>query len=65
MRWFVSRVSTRTIGPDKLNQLRHVRVLRDHAGIVAPMERHRRLLARRKDRLGSLIAGAVMPTPVD
>jgi DNA-binding transcriptional MocR family regulator len=44
MRWFVSRHSTRTIGPDKLNQLRHVRVLRDHAGIVAHMERHRRLL---------------------
>jgi len=44
MRWFVSRHSTRTIGPDKLNQLRHVRVLRDHGGIVAHMERHRRLL---------------------
>jgi len=44
MRWFVSRQSTRTIGPDKLNQLRHVRVLRDHAGIVAHMEKQRRLL---------------------
>jgi DNA-binding transcriptional MocR family regulator len=45
MRWFVSRHATRTIGPDKLNQLRHVRVLRDHAGIVAHMEKQRRLLA--------------------
>ena len=45
MRWFVSRLSTRTIGPDKLNQMRHVRVLRDHAGIAAHMEQHRRLLA--------------------
>jgi DNA-binding transcriptional MocR family regulator len=45
MRWFVSRVSTRTIGPDKLNQLRHVRLLRDHAGIAAHMDKHRRLLA--------------------
>jgi len=44
MRWFVSRQSTRTIGPDKLNQLRHVRVLRDEAGIAAHMEQHRRLL---------------------
>jgi DNA-binding transcriptional MocR family regulator len=44
MRWFVSRQSTRTIGPDKLNQMRHVRVLRDAAGIAAHMLRHRRLL---------------------
>jgi DNA-binding transcriptional MocR family regulator len=44
MRWFASRQSTRTIGPDKLNQMRHVRVLRDHAGILAHMEKQRRLL---------------------
>jgi DNA-binding transcriptional MocR family regulator len=44
MRWFVSRHSTRTIGPDKLNQLRHVRVLHDDAGIAAHMDQHRRLL---------------------
>jgi DNA-binding transcriptional MocR family regulator len=47
MRWFVSRQSTRTIGPDKLNQMRHVRVLRDHAGILAHMEKQRRLLEPR------------------
>ncbi|HJZ21632.1 MAG TPA: aminotransferase class I/II-fold pyridoxal phosphate-dependent enzyme [Bradyrhizobium sp.] len=45
MRWFVSRHSTRTIGPDKLNQMRHLLVLRDDAGIAAHMERHRHLLA--------------------
>ena len=28
--WFVARSSRRTVGPDKLNQLRHVRFLRDH-----------------------------------
>jgi DNA-binding transcriptional MocR family regulator len=44
MRWFVSRQSTRTIGPDKLNQMRHVRFLRDDAGIAAHMDRQRRLL---------------------
>jgi DNA-binding transcriptional MocR family regulator len=44
MRWFVSRLTQRTIGPDKLNQLRHVRVFGDSAGIAAHMERHRRLL---------------------
>jgi DNA-binding transcriptional MocR family regulator len=45
MRWFVSRLSTRTIGPDKLNQLRHARVLRDDAGITAHMDKQRALLA--------------------
>ncbi len=44
MRWFISRQSTRTIGPDKLNQLRHVRLLRNTAGIAAHMEQQRRLL---------------------
>jgi DNA-binding transcriptional MocR family regulator len=44
MRWFVSRLTTQTIGPDKLNQMRHALVLGDAAGIAAHMERQRRLL---------------------
>lgn len=43
--WFVARSSKRSIGPDKLNQLRHVRFLRDHDGIERLMEAHRQLLA--------------------
>ena len=42
--WFVARSSRRTIGPDKLNQLRHVRFLRDHSGIEQLMAQHRKLL---------------------
>jgi DNA-binding transcriptional MocR family regulator len=45
VRWFVSRMGKRTIGPDKLNQLRHVRLLRDMAGVETLMEGHRRILA--------------------
>ena len=43
--WFLKAAQVRTIGPDKLNQLRHVRFLRDAAGIAAHMAKHRDLLA--------------------
>ena len=43
--WYLGHAGKRSIGPDKLNQLRHVRFLRDEAGIAAHMERHRALIA--------------------
>jgi DNA-binding transcriptional MocR family regulator len=43
--WLLSRFRLRTIGPDKLNQLRHVRFLRNEAGILQLMSRHRALIA--------------------
>jgi DNA-binding transcriptional MocR family regulator len=45
VRWYLARVSKRTVGPDKLNQLRHIRFLRDQAGVISHMDGHRRLLA--------------------
>jgi DNA-binding transcriptional MocR family regulator len=39
------RISARTIGPDKLNQLRHVRFLRDRAGLERLMVRHRAVVS--------------------
>ncbi|SIO56563.1 aminotransferase class I/II-fold pyridoxal phosphate-dependent enzyme [Paraburkholderia phenazinium] len=56
------RVSVRTIGPDKLNQLRHVRFLRDRAGLERLMERHRAVVSPKfaavaavfKEQLGDL-----------
>ncbi|WP_430913339.1 aminotransferase class I/II-fold pyridoxal phosphate-dependent enzyme [Methylobacterium sp. sgz302541] len=44
VRWYLAQAGRRSIGPDKLNQLRHVRFLRDAAGIAAHMERHRALI---------------------
>jgi DNA-binding transcriptional MocR family regulator len=35
----------RTIGGDKINQLRHLRGLRDTAGLLALMDRHRAIVA--------------------
>ena len=43
--WYLRAIQVRTIGPDKLNQLRHVRFLRDAAGIAAHMAKHRALIA--------------------
>jgi DNA-binding transcriptional MocR family regulator len=43
--WWQQRVSVRTIGPDKLNQLRHVHLLRERAGLERLMDRHRALLS--------------------
>jgi DNA-binding transcriptional MocR family regulator len=45
VRWYLARASKRTIGPDKLNQIRHVRFLRDEAGLRRHMDAHRALLA--------------------
>jgi DNA-binding transcriptional MocR family regulator len=38
------RLSAQTIGPDKLNQLRHVRFFKDAAGVMSHMEKHAEIL---------------------
>lgn len=45
LRWFLAQAGKRSIGPDKLNQLRHVLFLKDFGGIERLMAEHRRLLA--------------------
>jgi len=45
VRWFLERSSRRMIGPDKINQLRHIRFLKNEAGILELMERHRCVIA--------------------
>lgn len=40
-----ARYSFQTIGPDKLNQLRHLYFLKDLAGVKAQMAKHRALIA--------------------
>jgi DNA-binding transcriptional MocR family regulator len=45
VKWLLARMTPRTIGPDKLNQLRHVMFLKDEAGILELMDRHRALIA--------------------
>ncbi len=45
VKWFLACDMPRTIGPDKINQLRHVRFLKSEAGILELMDRHRALIA--------------------
>jgi len=45
VQWLLTRLTPRTIGPDKINQLRHVRFLKNQESITALMEKHRQLLA--------------------
>lgn len=45
VQWLLERMTPRTIGPDKVNQLRHVRFLKTEEGIADLMEKQRQLLA--------------------
>jgi DNA-binding transcriptional MocR family regulator len=42
--WYLKRMGKRTIGGDKINQLRHARFLQDTAGLLAQMDRHRAVI---------------------
>ncbi len=51
VRWYLARVAKRTVGPDKLNQIRHVRFLKDAEGLARHMDGHRALLAPKFDAM--------------
>jgi DNA-binding transcriptional MocR family regulator len=47
--WWSKHVSVRTIGSDKINQLRHVRFLKDRAAVEALMNQHAAILKPKFD----------------
>lgn len=47
--WYLERIAKRTIGGDKLNQLRHLRLLKTTGRIMELMDRHRAILAPKFD----------------
>jgi DNA-binding transcriptional MocR family regulator len=47
--WLTGHLAKRTIGPDKINQLRHALFLKTAAGVHAHMDRHRALLKPKFD----------------
>ena len=51
VKWLLDRMTPRSIGPDKVNQLRHVRFLKNEEGILALMDRHRALIAPKFEKV--------------
>lgn len=47
--WWTKHAGIRSIGPDKINQLRHVHLLKDKASVAALMDQHRALLKPKFD----------------
>ncbi|MER6309358.1 aminotransferase class I/II-fold pyridoxal phosphate-dependent enzyme [Streptomyces sp. NPDC001657] len=54
--WLLGHNAKRSIGPDKVNQLRHVMFLRDAEGVRAHMERQRALLQPKFEAVGRILA---------
>jgi DNA-binding transcriptional MocR family regulator len=51
VKWLLARLTPRTIGPDKINHLRHVRFLQNPAAIPQLMSRHRALIAPKFEKV--------------
>lgn len=54
--WFLARDSMRSIGPDKINQLRHARFFGDTAQVEAHMRKHAEILAPKFDVVATSLA---------
>jgi DNA-binding transcriptional MocR family regulator len=63
VKWLLARLTPRTIGPDKINQLRHVRFLKNEAGIRQLMDRHRALIAPKFQKVLDIFAQKFADTP--
>jgi DNA-binding transcriptional MocR family regulator len=54
--WLRTHRSKQTIGPDKLTQLRHVRLFRDMEGIAAHMKKHAAILKPKFNAVDQILA---------
>jgi len=55
MQWVTNQMAFQTIGPDKLNQLRHTLFFKDMAGIEAHMKKHAAILKPKFDAVQSIL----------
>lgn len=59
--WYLSHAAAQSIGPDKINQLRHVRFLKDAAGLEEHMRRHRELVAPKFEAVSEVFERRLKP----
>jgi DNA-binding transcriptional MocR family regulator len=59
--WMVRHSAAQSIGPDKINQLRHVRFVKDTGGLAALMAKHRELLAPKFAAVAQILADRLGP----
>jgi DNA-binding transcriptional MocR family regulator len=64
MEWAKAHLGFQTIGPDKLNQLRHVRFFGDPAGIERHMQRHAAILKPKFDAVQEVLGRELSGTGV-
>lgn len=56
VQWYLQHLAKRTIGPDKINQLRHALHLKDADGVRALMRRHRAIIAPKFEAVEKILA---------
>lgn len=54
--WYLAHLAKRTIGPDKINQLRHALYLKDADGVRALMRKHRAIIGPKFDVVQKILA---------
>lgn len=59
--WYLKHLGKRTIGPDKVNQLRHAQFLQDPDTVLALMDRHRGILAPKFDAVLAILTERLAP----
>jgi DNA-binding transcriptional MocR family regulator len=57
--WWLRMNQVRSIGPDKVNQLRHARFFRSAAGLAAHMRRHAELLRPKFEAVDKILASSL------
>jgi DNA-binding transcriptional MocR family regulator len=59
--WYLKNLIKRTIGPDKVNQLRHARYLGNADGVRALMRKHRSIIGPKFERVTTILADRLGP----
>lgn len=59
--WYLSHAAVQSIGPDKVNQLRHAHFLKDPAGLGRHMLAHREIVAPKFDAVSEVLERRLAP----